>query len=318
MAGGRFGRMMVGAAEGLENTALLAMKAAILQERDANMAQYQADADTRRAGLEQTNRMALLEKEAELKGRNQRAISDAVKAANVPTTEQTPEVDYPTTRTPTPRELYAVAERAALEQGDATSAKAYRDLSKPTLTKVGQDESILDETGRVVYQNGAGDRRRERENRQKHTMKLNALAVEYGLKRQLESYKVKHGDSAGTALIRNVDFLVKSGIAKSPEEAFSKLKTSNEKPESDAILGIAAVLMRDPRYRGKGGVARVKEDAMGIVREIRGSEGGQPRASPAQGGLFASDVDVRNALRRGEISRKDAIRELGNFGYSME
>jgi hypothetical protein len=255
------------------------------------------------------------------RGRGQRAIADAVKAASGATTGQTPDVDYPVTRTPTSRELYGVAEKAALEQGDATAAKAYHDLSKPVLTKVGQDDTILDESGRPVFQNQAGANRRVLERDQKHQDRLDELRIEYQLKAGLERFKQKNGEGAATALMKNVTFLVDNGVAKDETDAFNKLRTTTEKSESEAITGLMGRLMQNPSYRGRGGASRAREDATAMVREIRNpgsSDAGDPPASaPPRPSSFLSAEDVRAAYKAGKIDRPSAVRELGRFGYDQ-
>jgi hypothetical protein len=80
-----------------------------------------------------------------------------------------------------------------------------------------------------------------------------------------------------TALQRNVDYLVKIGVAKNPAEAYTALRTAMGKPEPEAILGLTKELMRQPGYMGRDGQARAQRDATELIRSLR-------QAPPASGG----------------------------------
>ena len=311
-----FREAVAGAAEGLQDTALLGIKAAILNQRDQKLAEIQAQQDERRAGVDQANRVALLEKKAEIEGRRPAAIGAAIADARKPVQETyaSEEGDYNVSRTPTRDEALRAGIDKAIELGDFDTAKVLREVTAPKLTKIGADETVVNESGQVVFQNDAGTRRRVGEKLLQHRLDLGKLAAEYGLKKELETFKGKHGESSSTALMRNVDYLVKQGIAKDPADAFGKLRTSTEKPESDAIMSVASILARDPRYRGNAGMARARQDATDMVRSIRRGES-TGRGESASRSLFGSPEDVRRAYKRGEIDRPAATRELLNFGF---
>lgn len=166
--------------------------------------------------------------------------------------------------------------------------------------------------GKIVATNTAGVDAKSAADRSK-------LDYEYGLKRNLESFKTKHGEGKATALIQNMDYLVKSGVAADSKDAYNKLRTTMEKPEEDAVLALATTLAKSPGYRGKDGLNRAIADATGMVKSVRGG-GPAPRpgsaAPPAQGAPYKSAEDIRAAFRAGTIDRATAEAELQKgFGY---
>jgi hypothetical protein len=305
-----------GFGEATENVGLAMMKSAILAARDEKMAMFKAQHDEKMAGMKHANDLALVDRKYELENQGRKAIGDAVSVARETLVNDEDAEGNIIERQRTPRELYVVAEGAALEQGDHTAAKAFHDLGKRNLTKVGQDETVLDESGRPVFVNDAGQRRRTDEALLKHQLKLDELTNEYGLKRQVEDYKRTHGENSATALMRNVQYLVSQRIAKDPAEAFEKLKTSNERAEGDAVMGVAGMLSRSPEYRGQGGMQKAARDARDIVRELRGIESATGSSqSAARQMLYKSPQAVQQAYRQGRLSRDAALRELReNFG----
>ncbi len=113
-----------------------------------------------------------------------------------------------------------------------------------------------------------------------------------------------------TALISNIEFLVKSGVASDPTEAYEKLRTGMSKPEDSQIQDLTKTLLRDTaRYRGDEGRQSAVRDATGMVRSMRGGE-----SDPATGALKSAD-DVRSAFKANKIDRATALRELKRFGY---
>ena len=118
----------------------------------------------------------------------------------------------------------------------------------------------------------------------RNTADLKKLDYEYGLKRDLETFKKSHGAESTTALMKNMEYLVKSGVAKSYKDAYSKLRIAVEKPESDAITSLASKLMQGSRYRGADGAKRAMEEATAMVRSVRGAEAddGEPSSGVNQ------------------------------------
>ena len=133
-------------------------------------------------------------------------------------------------------------------------------------------------------------------------------AVE-GIQGQLADWKQNRGTESQSAMIQNMDYLVKNGVAKNPAEAFTKLRTAMEKPEDDAVLSVATTLLRGSGYIGKDGASKAMRDAQSMVR---GLKGGGPAVT------FKSADDVKAALRAGRIDRGTAIKELGAFGYAPQ
>jgi len=131
-----------------------------------------------------------------------------------------------------------------------------------------------------------------------------------GIQGQLANWKEQRGTESQTAMVQNMDYLVKNGVAKDPAEAFTKLRTAMEKPEDDAVLSVATTLLRGTGYIGKDGASKAMRDAQSMVR---GLKGGSPAA-----GTFKSADDVKAALRAGQIDRSTAIKELGAFGYAPQ
>lgn len=112
----------------------------------------------------------------------------------------------------------------------------------------------------------------------RNTADLKKLDYEYGLKRNLETFKKTHGAESTTALMKNMDFLVKTGVAKDHNDAYERLRTTMAKSEGDAILSLSANLMRSSRYGGSNGKARAIQDATEMVRSVRGAEAGDGEA----------------------------------------
>ena len=165
----------------------------------------------------------------------------------------------------------------------------------------------------------------------KRAADFNKLDYEYGLKRDLETFKRAHGAESTTALMRNMEYLVKSGVAKDHKEAYERLRTTTEKSERDATAALAGKLMQSPRYRGSGGPQRAMEDALGMVRSVRGAEaddGGagtglnQPAGTAAprtraairnytlRGKTF-SDVDINATAQKYGITPDEVKQKLG-------
>lgn len=170
--------------------------------------------------------------------------------------------------------------------------------------------------GKIVATNTAGIEARSAADRGK-------LDHEYALKTKLESFKTKHGEGKATALVQNMEYLVKSGVASDSKDAYNKLRTTMEKPEEDAILSLATTLAKSPGYRGKEGLNRAMNDAAGMVRAVRGGGSGpnpptQPgnTGQPDQRSPYKSAEDVRAAFRAGTIDRATAEAALQKeFGY---
>jgi len=175
-----------------------------------------------------------------------------------------------------------------------------REEKKQTVLPAGSQLAV---DGKIVATNTAGVDA-------KSAADLSKLDYEYGLKRNLESFKAKHGEGKATALIQNMGYLVKSGVAADSKDAYSKLRTTMEKPEEDAVLSLATTLAKSPGYRGKDGLNRAIADATGMVKSVRGA------APPAQGAPYKSAEDIRAAFRAGTIDRATAEAELQKgFGY---
>lgn len=89
--------------------------------------------------------------------------------------------------------------------------------------------------------------------------------------------------SKGTALTRNVEFLVQSGIAGTPKEAFDMLRKAVQKPEGEAIMDLMRIILdKGSGYRGKGGIDKALQDARRIVQSVKGAE--EAEESPAAEG----------------------------------
>jgi hypothetical protein len=130
-----------------------------------------------------------------------------------------------------------------------------------------------------------------------------------GMQSEMLQFRKERGVDSETAMIKNINYLVKSGVAKDHREAFDRLRTAMEKPEDDAILSVAKTLMQSPKYFGQNGTNRAMQDAQSMVGALK-----KGKASGA-GGSFKSADDVRTAFRAGRINRATAIKELGGFGF---
>lgn len=119
--------------------------------------------------------------------------------------------------------------------------------------------------GEIVSINTAGLEARAAADKQK-------LDYQHQLRKELETFKKAHGAESTTALMRNMEYLVKSGVAKDHKEAFERLRTTTEKSERDAASTLAGRLMQSPRYRGSNGPQRAMQDALEMVRSVRGAE----------------------------------------------
>lgn len=88
-----------------------------------------------------------------------------------------------------------------------------------------------------------------------------------------------------TALTRNVEFMIDSGIARTPKEAFEALHTKAERSPTQFVEQMVPTLLRggDYRYRGKDGRKNAVDDARSILESIRNSDAfdvGFDRAAP--------------------------------------
>lgn len=179
---------------------------------------------------------------------------------------------------------------------------------RPTQQTVVPPGGALAVDGKIVASNMDGLKARQ-------SLDIQKLDYEYGLKRDLESFKAKHGDGKATAMVENINFLVKSGVASDAKEAFEKLKTSNEKPTEDAILGLATTLLRNNTFGGKDGTARALDKAREMVMSVKGvaPAGGaaqKPGTYSARGVTF-TDADVDATAKKYGIPREQVLQRLG-------
>lgn len=308
-----------GLGQGLQDVGIEQMKASILKDRDDNLARLMAERDQKQGDIRLSNDKSLAQYQNDLKTAPAREVGAAIDKARQPVNETwaSEEGDYKATRTPTRTEALQAGIERAIQLGDFETAKNLREMAQPKLTKIGENESVINDRGDMVFRNTAGTERRRDEAVFNHQLDIDKLGTEYGLKRQLETFKKTHGETSTTALMRNVEYLVSSGVASNPTEAFNRLRTVPEKAEGDAIMGVLGTLMRDPRYRGRDGAARATSDATAIVKDIRGvGAGSASRGSSSS--LFGSPDDVKRAYRSGQIDRRSALRELGNFGFGPD
>jgi len=147
------------------------------------------------------------------------------------------------------------------------------------------------------------------------------LDYEYDLKKKLKTYGEQNGAEKTTALVSNIGYLVRANIATTPKQAFEMLRTTMQKPDEDAVVGLAGNLIRGGSYRGKDGPARAVRDASEIIRTLRTGKFSGASAPGADGtkdsttSTFGAAEDVRAAFRAGKIDRATAKRELQqNFG----
>lgn len=250
-----------------------------------------------------------------LENQDRRAIGETMRVAGEPVTENFYDEggEIPITRTPSREQVLEAGSRKALELGDLDSYKSLTAAGNPKLTKVGQDESIVNARGEIVFRNTAGEERRTSEAQTKHDFDVERDRLkadrEHSLRLQLENFKLKNGSDKTTAMMNNIKFMTENGIAEDSKQAFEMLRTQMEKPEQDAIGNIARELMRSPRYRGTDGQARAIEDASRMYEGIRARR-------PGGGRGFQSAEDVRAAYQAGRIDRNRAVRELQRFGYT--
>ncbi|MBI4293628.1 MAG: hypothetical protein HY661_19300 [Betaproteobacteria bacterium] len=94
------------------------------------------------------------------------------------------------------------------------------------------------------------------------------------LKAKLRSSAEKNGKDSTTALIKNMDYLVTKGVAKTHDEAYQKLHNTGQKSEEDAAIGLARDLVRGGGYRGKDGATRAVREAQEIIQSLRQGKGG--------------------------------------------
>ncbi len=150
------------------------------------------------------------------------------------------------------------------------------------------------------------------------------LDHEYGLKRNLETFKKAHGTESATALMRNMEYLVKSGVAKDYTEAYKQLRTTTERSEGDAASALASRLMQSPRYRGAEGPQRAMKDALGMVRSVRGAEADDGEASAGVNQPFGSAAPRTRAamgqynLRGKSFSDADIDETAKKYGISTD
>lgn len=272
------------------------------------------DLEQVRAGIQRDRDERLYE----MKNRDSRDIGSAITAAGQPVTETSLDAEgneVTSTRTPTRAQQLAAGERRAMELGEFDSASKLRTMGAPKHTKVGQDETILNERGEVVFANTAGADRRKTEMETKHGLDVERgkakVGEEYRLRLQLENFKRNNGAEKTTALMQNIEFLKKQGIAEDSKAAFEMLRTGMAKPEDQAILDMSKTLLRGPGYRGRDGQQRALDDATDLVTSVRRREIKNESRSPA--GSFSSAEDVRDAFKSGKISRGAAELELLRF-----
>ncbi len=122
-----------------------------------------------------------------------------------------------------------------------------------------------------------------------------------------------------TALISNVDYLVRTGIASDPAVAFEKLRTGMGKPESAQIESLTKTLLRDTvRYRGEEGRQRAVQDARSMVEAMRsGGEDddaafarGFSKVRPPSSGSPSAE-DIAYTAKKHGIPESEVRRRLG-------
>lgn len=307
--GFNFRNAVGGAASGVADLAGTYMKSGIKKAAEIDLAKIRGEIEKDRD-----------ERLYEIKNRDRRSIGSAFTAAGQSVSETGVDEEgneITKTRTPSRAEQLAAGERRALELGDIDSAKNLKAMGAPKLTKVGQDETILNERGETVFANTAGAERRKSEMKGKHSLDVerDRLKVdrEYGLRLAIEKFKITNGTEKTTALMQNISFLKEQGIAEDSKSAFEMLRTSMSKPEDQAILDMSKALLRGPGYRGRDGQQRALDDAENLVTSVRRRETKAGNKSRSAAGAYSSAEDVRDAYRAGKIGRSEAELELLGF-----
>lgn len=175
----------------------------------------------------------------------------------------------------------------------------------------------------------AGERVERSEDRRERTEEMRRNNRAMGdFRAAMLATRQQRGADAATALERNVNYLVKNGIARDPSDAYRQLRTASEKPTADAIVSLANSLVKGSGYRGRDGMQRALNDARGMIESLKSPDDvpsrptapagtGQPSAPPVRGASrYKSPDDVRGALRAGRIDRQTAEQVLRqNFGF---
>ena len=168
-------------------------------------------------------------------------------------------------------------------------------------------------------------RDRQLTEQERHNRATEATAARNAdLRLELARIRSERGANATTALERNVEFLVENKIASDPLDAFNKLRTSMEKPEEDAILSVASMLMRGPGYAGRDGWNRATRDATAMVRSVKGQKpddgdtgagrpggtGGGPKSYTVRGKTF-TETDIDATAKKYGMSPEQVKQQLG-------
>ena len=135
----------------------------------------------------------------------------------------------------------------------------------------------------------------------KSEAKIREIKAQGALKKSLAEFRNRNGVQKATALERNMQMLVESGVAADHAEAYQKLRTGMGKSPEDQTLSLASTLMRGSAYRGKDGANRAFQDAARMVGEMRGARTGDAGAGadasapvPRPGGSAPKKYQIQN------------------------
>lgn len=129
---------------------------------------------------------------------------------------------------------------------------------------------------KLDFERAAGARK-ERQDERQHEESMNVRQQQLLVQQRQLARLYDLDKPQSTALTRNVEFMIESGIAKTPKEAFDALHTKAERSPTQFIEQTALNLLKsgEYRYRGKDGRQNAVSDArelLGKIREVDQSE----------------------------------------------
>jgi hypothetical protein len=133
------------------------------------------------------------------------------------------------------------------------------------------------------------------------------------------------GKTQSTAFIQNLQYMIDSGIASDPADAFKKWKTQAGRSPSAAAMQILPSLLRDPHYRGADGRQRAIADSKSLVDAFtedpdtedvgNATSGAQTGRTPSKSytvnGRSFTDADIEYTARQRGLTVGEVKRRLG-------
>lgn len=185
----------------------------------------------------------------------------------------------------------AAAEQARLRAG------AYDAEGLPDVGSRLRSEALNAE--RLDLERAKGERADRRDTEQ-HTERMAGLQKQLNVQERMLQRQFKLDKRESNTFIRTMDYLVQTGIAKDPADAFAKWNTGKSKSPESTLQQMVLALLRsgDRRYLGNDGKKNAIQDARDLTEKVRSVEDGE----------FGAGFD--RAAPIGAQRQKDAGRRL--------